>query len=214
MSTGIIVVIVVVVVLVVVVVAGGMAVMRRRRLRERFGPEYDRLAGEHDSKRKTDTELTERERRVQSLDIRPLTATARASYAGQWTAVQEQFVDMPADAVTAAQTLVVEVMDERGYPTQDHDQALADLSVGHSDVLGRYRAAQEISVSAAAGTASTEDLRQAMTHYRALFLDLLGEPADEPDTQVTGTGPPLVTDDPPDLVATPLSRSSDAETAR
>jgi hypothetical protein len=214
MSTGIIAVIVVVVVLVAAAVAGGMAVMRRRRLRERFGPEYDRLAGERDSKRKADTELTERERRVQSLDIRPLTATARASYAGQWTAIQEQFVDMPADAVTAAQALVVEVMEERGYPTQDHDQALADLSVGHSDVLGRYRAAQEISVSAAAGTASTEDLRQAMTHYRALFLDLLGKPADEPDTQVTGTGPPLVTDDPPDLGAPRLSRSSDAEAAR
>jgi hypothetical protein len=215
MSTGIIVVIVVVVVLVAAAaVAGGMAVMRRRRLRERFGPEYDRLAGERDSKLKTDTELTERERRVQSLDIRPLTATARASYAGQWAAVQEQFVDMPADAVTASQALVVEVMEQRGYPTQDHDQALADLSVGHSDVLGRYRAAQEISVSAAAGTASTEDLRQAMTHYRALFLDLLGEPADGPDTQVTGTGPPLVADDPPDLGAPPLSRSSGAETVR
>jgi hypothetical protein len=215
MSTGIIVVIVVVAVVVVAgAVAGTMAVMRRRRLRQRFGPEYDRLAGERDSKLKADTELTERERRVQSLDIRPLTATARAGYEGQWAAIQEQFVDMPADAVTASQALVVEVMDERGYPTDDHDQALADLSVGHSDVLDRYRAAQEISVSAAAGMASTEDLRQALTHYRALFRDLLDEPADGSGAQVTGTGPPLVTDNPPDLEATRLGRSSSAETAR
>lgn len=215
MSTGIIVVIVVVGVLVVAAaVAGTMAVMRRRRLRQRFGPEYDRLAGERDSKLKADTELTERERRVQSLDIRPLTATARAGYTGQWAAIQEQFVDMPADAVTASQVLVVEVMNERGYPTQDPDQALADLSVGHSDVLDRYRAAQEISVTAAAGMASTEDLRQALTHYRALLRDLLGEPAEGSGAQVTGTGPPLVTDDPPDLEATRLSRSSGAETAR
>jgi hypothetical protein len=212
MSTGIIVVIVVLVVAAAVV--GTMAVMRRRRLRERFGPEYDRLAGERDSKLKADTELRERERRVQSMDIRPLDATARASYSGQWTAIQEQFVDMPTDAVTAAQALVVEVMDARGYPTEDHDQALADLSVGHSNVLDRYRAAEEISVSAAAGTASTEDLRQAMTHYHALFRDLLGEPADGSDAQVTGTGPPLATDDPPDLEAPPLSSPSGAETAR
>src|ERR1700728_4328133 len=98
MSTGIIVVIVVVVVLAVgAAVVGTMAVMRRRRLQMRFGPEYDRVSGQRDSKLKTDTELTERERRVQSLDIRPLTATARASYVGQWSAIQEQFVDMPTD---------------------------------------------------------------------------------------------------------------------
>ncbi len=70
-------------------------------------------------------------------------------------------------------------MTERGYPAEHHDQVLADLSVEHSGTLDRYRAAEEISQSAAAGTASTEDLRQAMIHYRALFGDLLGEPADE-----------------------------------
>ena len=181
MSTGIIVGIVVAVIVVGAVVFGAMAVFRRRRLQQRFGPEYDRLVGERDSRRKAEAELTERERRVQGLDIQPLTDVARASYAGRWTSIQEQFVDAPADAVSGAQFLVSDVMTERGYPAErgDQDQVLADLSVEHSDTLDRYRAAEEISRKAAAGTASTEDLRQAMVHYHALFADLLGEAADQ-----------------------------------
>jgi hypothetical protein len=155
-----------------------MAVMRRRRLQQRFGPEYDRVVGERDSKRKAEAELTERERRVKDLDIQPLTDPARAGYALQWASIQEQFVDAPADAVSGAQLLVTAVMTERGYPAEHDDQVLADLSVEHSGTLDRYRAAEEISHKAAAGTVSTEDLRQAMVHYRALFDDLLGEPAD------------------------------------
>ena len=179
MSTGIIVGIVVAVIVVGAVVFGVMTVLRRRRLQQRFGPEYDRLIGERDSRRKAEAELTERERRVQDLDIQPLSDVVRASYAGRWTSIQEQFVDAPADAVSGAQFLVADLMTERGYPAgQDQDQVLADLSVAHSDTLDRYRAAVEISGKAAAGTASTEDLRQAMVHYHALFADLLGEPAD------------------------------------
>ena len=183
MSTGIIAVIIVAVIVVGIVFFGVMAVFRRRRLQQRFGPEYDRLVGERDSRREAEAELTKRERRVQGLDIQPLTAASQESYAGQWTSIQEQFVDAPADAVTGAQLLVVAVMTERGYPVEQDDQVLADLSVEHSGTLDRYRAAEEISGKADAGTASTEDLRQAMVHYRALFADLLGEPADE------GSGP-------------------------
>jgi hypothetical protein len=182
MSTGIIVGIVVAVVVIGTVVFGVMAVSRRRRLQQRFGPEYDRLVGERDSRREAEAELTERERRVEGLDIQPLTDPARASFAGQWANIQERFVDTPADAVSAAQLLVAAVMTERGYPAEPHDQVVADLSVGHSRTLDRYRAAEEISHRAAAGTVSTEDLRQAMVHYRALFGDLLGETAD------TGSG--------------------------
>jgi hypothetical protein len=178
MSTGIIVVIVVVVIVIGAAAFGVMAVMRRRRLQQRFGPEYDRLVGERDGKRKAEAELTERERRVQDLDIQPLTDPAQARYALQWASRQEQFVDAPADAVSGAQLLVTAVMTERGYPAERNDQVLADLSVEHSGTLDRYRAAEEISHRAAAGTVSTEDLRQAMVHYRALFGDLLGEPAD------------------------------------
>lgn len=181
MSIGIVVGIVVAVIVVGAVVLGMMTVSRRRRLQQRFGPEYDRLVGERDSRREAEAELTERERRVQGLDIQPLTDVARAGYAGRWTSIQEQFVDAPADAVSGARFLVADVMTERGYPAEQHDQdqVLADLSVEHPDTLDRYRAAEEISGKAAAGTASTEDLRQAMVHYHALFADLIGEPADQ-----------------------------------
>lgn len=181
-STGIILVIVVAIIVIAAVVIGLMAAARRRRLQQRFGPEYDRLVGEHDSKLKAESELAERQRRVRELDIRPLTPSARATYANQWATLQERFVDAPGEAVAASQVLVVAVMSERGYPTEDHDQVLADLSVEHAQTLSRYRAAEEISASAAAGTASTEDLRQAMIHYRALFRELLGDSAE-------GTGP-------------------------
>jgi hypothetical protein len=178
MSTGIIVAIVVAVIVIGAVAFVMIPMRRRRRLQQRFGPEYGRLADERDSRRQVEAELTEREHRVRDLDIQPLTDPARASYADQWTAIQEQFVDTPADAVAGAQLLITAVMTERGYPAEDDDQVLADLSVEHSGTLDRYRAAEEISHRAAAGAASTEDLRQAMTGYRALFGDLLGEPAD------------------------------------
>jgi hypothetical protein len=116
MSTGIIVGIVVAVIGIGAVVFGVMPVLRRRRLQQRFGPEYDRVVGERNSRHKAEAELTERERRVADLDIQPLTDSARASYAGQWTSIQERFVDAPADAVSRAQLLVAAVMTERGYP--------------------------------------------------------------------------------------------------
>jgi hypothetical protein len=178
MSTVIIVTIVVVIVVVGLLVVGMRTVLRRRRLQQRFGPEYDRLVGESDSKRQAETELAGRERRVRDLEIRPLTDSARESYADRWTGIQEQFVDTPAEAVAASQVLVVAVMGERGYPAEHHDQVLADLSVEHAGTLDRYRAAEKISEQAASGAASTEDLRLAMIDYRALFDDLLGEPDD------------------------------------
>ncbi len=165
------------VIVVAVLVTVVTAVRRRRRLQRRFGPEYDRLAGERDSKRKAESELAGRERRVHGLDIQPLADSARAAYALQWGAIQEQFVDTPEDAVASSRLLVVAVMSELGYPADDPDQMLADLSVEHAATLERYRAAEETSRNAAAGTASTEDLRLAMIDYRALFSDLVAEPA-------------------------------------
>ena len=176
MSTGAIVAIIIVVIVVAAVVVAVMMANRRRRLKERFGPEYDRAVTERGSRREAEAELAERERHHRELDIRPLSPAARAQYSSEWTAVQEQFVDAPQAAVTGAQTLVSAVMEDRGYPTQPYDQTLADLSVEHASTLDHFRAAHDISQNAAAGTASTEDLRQAMIHYRALFAELLGEP--------------------------------------
>ena len=174
MSTGgLVAIIIVVVIVVAAVVVAAMAAARRRRLQQRFGPEYDRVVGERGSQLKA--ESTRRPgAAIRSLDIRPLSDTARANYASSWRAIQEQFVDHPENSVVKAQDLVTTVMKDRGYPIEGHDQMLADLSVQHASTLEQYRLAHTISQSAASGQASTEDLRQAMIKYRALFGDLLG----------------------------------------
>jgi hypothetical protein len=183
---------IVAIIVVVIVVAAALVMLtmanRRRRLRERFGPEYDRAVTESGSRREAEAELAGREKHVRELDIRPLSPAARNQYMSEWTAVQEQFVDAPQAAVTGAQTLVSAVMEDRGYPTQPYDQTVADLSVEHASTLDRFRAAHDISEKAAAGSASTEDLRQAMIHYRALFAELLGEPASNLDARAVEQG--------------------------
>jgi hypothetical protein len=194
MSTGTIV-IIIVVVIVVVAIAAGVMYQRRRRLQQRFGPEYDRMVEEKGSRSKAEAELASRQRRVAGLDIRPLDPAARARYQENWAAVQEQFVDSPQEAVMAAQRLVMTVMQERGYPTEGGDQVMADLSVDHANVLDHYRAAYDISQRAADNAASTEDLRQAMIHYRALFQDLLGATStDEAPVTETTAGLPVERD--------------------
>jgi hypothetical protein len=187
MSTGTIIIIIVAIIVVVAIIAGVMYDQRRRRLQQRFGPEYDRMVEEKGSRTKAEAELANRQRRVAGLDIRPLDPAARARYAANWAAVQEQFVDSPQEAVMAAQRLVMTVMQERGYPTEGGDQMVADLSVDHASVLDHYRAAYDINQRAADNQASTEDLRQAMIHYRALFQDLLGETSTAGHAPVTET---------------------------
>ena len=187
-----VVIIIVAVVVIVAVVIAAMATARRRRLQQRFGPEYDRVTGEQKSQLKAEAELAGRERRVKSLDIRPLSAQARADYAARWATIQEQFVDQPETSVAQAQDLVNAVMRDRGYPVEGHDQTVADLSVEHAGTLEQYRSAHAISENAAAGQASTEDLRQAMVHYRTLFSDLLGEPAGQAAEGMPGPGPVTV----------------------
>ena len=176
---GIVIVIVVAVIIVAAAAAFFAMEARRRRLRERFGPEYERLATEHESRRRAEAELTERERRVADLQIRPLSPDARARYRADWTVIQERFVEAPAQALTDAARLVAAVMRDRGYPTENYDQILEDLSVGHSQTLSRFRDAHEISVRASANGASTEDMRKAMIDYRALFQELADVDADE-----------------------------------
>ena len=205
MSTGAIVAVIIVVIVVAAVLVVVAAANRRRRLRARFGPEYDRAVTEHGSRREAEADLAERERHVRELDIRPLSLAARSQYMSEWTAVQEQFVDAPQAAVTGAQTLVSAVMEDRGYPTQPYDQTLADLSVEHGSTLDHFRAAHDISQNAAAGAASTEDLRQAMIHYRALFDELLGEPDARPDRRGGAEG--VATTQPDGLPAADQARA-------
>jgi hypothetical protein len=179
MSTGAVIAIVVVVVAVAAVAAIAAMEMRRRRLRRQFGPEYDRLATELGSRRKAEAELAARQRRVAQLDIRPLTREEGARYLGEWTAIQERFVDAPGQAVAEASALVTSVMKVRGYPADDEAQAMEALSVDHAPALSRYRAARVTSERAGAGSVSTDDLRNAMLQYRALFEELIARPEGE-----------------------------------
>jgi hypothetical protein len=178
MSTGAVIAIVVVIVVVIAAVALGAMQMRRRRLQQQFGPEYDRVVSETGNRRKAEAELSARQRKVAKLDIRPLTSDESARYQGEWNAIQERFVDTPTESVTQASTLVTTVMRARGYPTDDHDEAMDALSVDHGPTLTRYREARTISERAASGAATTDDLRNAMLRYRELFHELLGTPAD------------------------------------
>ena len=152
---------------------------KREALQGRFGPEYDRTVRERDSRRAAESELQDRERRREELDIRPLAPLARARYADEWGGVQAKFVDDPNTAVLDANGLVLRVMGDRGYPTEEFEQRAADISVDHPGVVENYRAAYRIVVLDGDGRADTEDLRQAMVHYRSLFEELLGEEASE-----------------------------------
>ena len=181
---------IIVVVAVVVLVVSAMTITRRR-LQRCFGPEYDRVVREKRSQIRGAAELARRERRVQRLRIHPLTASARAEYAAEWRAVQEGFVDQPDQAVFEGQELVATVMKERGYPAEDPGRIMADLSVTHARTLDLYRAAWQISEDASRGDASTEDLRQAFIHYRAVFGELLGKPDAAEPRELPKAGPPV-----------------------
>lgn len=148
---------------------GGWA--RSRRLRNRFGPEYDRSLETAESRRAAERELAAREKRYAQLNLQPLSVAARARHTEAWARIQERFVDEPADTVQDADELVHTVMRERGYPTDGFDQQAADLSVEHGAVVGHYRDAHRIR---SRGDGSTEDLRQALVHYRMIFRSLVG----------------------------------------
>jgi hypothetical protein len=168
---------VLIIVIVVLLALVGVLVYRQRQstqLREGFGPEYDRVVAERGDQRAAETELRERRERRRGYDIKPLGATARDRYSERWRETQAKFVDQPASALNDADGLLEDVMRERGYPVEDFDQQAADVSVDHPEVVEHYRKAHAIHRGR---NASTEDLRQAMVHYRALFSELLEPPA-------------------------------------
>jgi hypothetical protein len=166
---------------VVVIVAASIGIwlfIRKRRtekLRTQFGgAEYTRAVKEGGSQRKAEAALDGRTARVEGLHIRPLSPSDRARFVESWTKVQARFVDGPGSAVTDADQLLGDVMSVRGYPVSDFEQRAADISVDHPLVLENYRAAHQSALRQTRGRASTEDLRQAMIHYRTLFEELVG----------------------------------------
>lgn len=172
---------IVVAILAVLALSGVIALRRQRslKLREHFGPEYEHVVNEYGDKRRAEAELAAREERVKKLDIHPLTLEERDRFASAWQVAQARFVDEPSSAVDDADRLVNEVMAARGYPVGDFEQRAADISVDHPDVVTNYRGARGLAVAnhnGDNGKVSTEDLRQAMVHYRVLFEDLLEMP--------------------------------------
>jgi hypothetical protein len=176
-TTDIVAIVIAVIVVAVFVAASARIVLGRRALKERFGEEYDRVVADKGGRAAAETELRQRERRHAELPLTELPPEAKAQFAEQWTSVQAEFVNDPAAAVHAADRLVSRIVADRGYPVVDYSDRLAHLSVDHANVLTHYRDAHDISVRNDAGHATTEELRQALVHYRALVSDLLDDPA-------------------------------------
>lgn len=163
---------------IIVIAILGWLYSRQRRsklLRQRFGPEYDRVVQQEGDQRKAEGVLEFRSKRRESFKLRSLERMQRAAFGDRCTRVQARFVDDPEGAVTDADLLINEVMAARGYPMSDFEQRAADISVDHPRVVENYRAAHDIAVRHARGEASTEDLRQAMVYYRSLFEELAEE---------------------------------------
>jgi type II secretory pathway pseudopilin PulG len=156
---------------------------KTQRLKEQFGPEYERTVSEAGEQKAAEDELAARERMRDKLDIVPLSIEAGEKYADRWRTVQTAFVDNPSSAVDDADRLVTEVMRERGYPIDDFDQRAADISVDHPAVVENYRAAHRICSSQQERQISTEEQRQAFVHYRALFEKLLETNKDQDKSQ-------------------------------
>ncbi|HVB65925.1 MAG TPA: hypothetical protein VNE17_14435 [Nitrolancea sp.] len=179
--------VVLVLVVAVVVIAGIWLYLRSQRtkvLKEQFGPEYDRTVQQADKRREAEAELDSRRKRVEQLDIRPLTSADRSRFTNAWEALQPRFVDDPTTAVIDADALVGQLMEARGYPVGDFEQRAADISVDHPDVVSNYREAHRLAVLNANGSATTEEQRRAFVHYRKLFDELLGNAV--PDRAQTG----------------------------
>jgi len=176
----------IVVVVVLLLVVGGIASMvmarkqRTKRLEERFGPEYDRAISEVGDQTLAEKELEERIAHVKALNIRSLSAEEVNSYALEWQETQRQFVDEPLKALQKADRLIREVMKARGYPVEDFEQRVADISVNYPNLVTDYRGLHRIAIKEGKDKVTTEDMRQAMVHGRTLFEDLMKqEPKEE-----------------------------------
>lgn len=165
----------------VVAIVALVAIRRRARLRSdalrrRFGPEYERVLQEHGNVARAEQELESRAARVRRFQFRELTDAERVGFGEAWKQIQAKFVDDPAGAAVEANQLIATVMRARGYPVDDFDHQAADLSVDHAEVVQHYRAARELTASNSEAAVRTEELRQAIVHYRALFAELLEPP--------------------------------------
>lgn len=179
MSTTAVIAIVIVAIVVVAVVAWMYSQRQKsEQLREHFGPEYDRAVDQYGTKSSAEAVLEARQERVENVEVRPLPPGDRQRLEDAWHSVEARFVDDPLGAVVAADDLIVEVMEARGYPKSDFEQRVGDLSASYPNLTNDYRTGHEVALSSRRGEASTEDLRRAMVSYKNIFRELLGTPED------------------------------------
>jgi hypothetical protein len=214
MDPWLIIVLILVVLVVVAAIWYAVQTNRRKQLQNTFGPEYDRAVADTGNRADAEKELREREKRHAELELKPLSAESTATYSAAWEEVQIQFVDNPDQAVATADSLTTKLIAERGYPTGDYDDRLANLSVEHAETLQHYRDAHEISQRSSNGEASTEDLRQALVHYRALFADLLGTEPVKTDPGTPTTLPAQTSPAEPAAGADPTAPDTDVAGSR
>jgi len=154
----------------------GVVISRRQRtkkLQEKFGPEYDHIINERGDQRQAEHELAARLDHVKKLEIRPLSAEETGRFTSEWQATQAEFVDEPLTALQKADQLIREVMEAKGYPVADFEQQVGDISVDFPELVMDYRGLHLIAVKDPEEKVSTEEMRQAMVHGRALFENLM-----------------------------------------
>ena len=150
----------------------GMRSRRRARLRDRFGPEYDRAVSDS-GRRDAERRLAAVESEHEELDIRPLSEAARERYLEEWRSIEARFVNDPEDAAKAAERVVLRALEERGYPTgRDAEERAAHLAVDHPEVVERYRHGRAM-LGEVQGAEGTENLRKAMLDFRAVFEEVV-----------------------------------------
>jgi hypothetical protein len=169
--------VVVIAVILVMMAAILWAIVARRkrsaRLHDHFGPEYDRTVLTMGNERKAEKELDGRRKHVETLNIRPLSTAEGERYSADWKSVQSKFVDEPGLAIVDADRLIMDVMRIRAYPVSEFEQRAADISVTYPALVTNYRAARAIAIKNEQHQADTEELRQALIHYRSLFEELV-----------------------------------------
>jgi len=177
MNTTYLIIGVVVVLVIIGLILGAVSSRRQRskRFQKKFGTEYDRTVHSAGNEKKAQAELDERQKHVDTLNIRPLSLSECERYQAEWKAVQNKFVDQPGQATVEADHLIMEVMKVRAYPISDFEQRAADISITYPELVGNYRAAREIASKNERHQANTEELRQALVYYRSLFDELLKE---------------------------------------
>ena len=161
------------VVVLAVVLASARATRRRTAIRSETSGSGSQPGSTSTTEPRTEVDL--RDRQDRHIDLRALPDVARNRYVEEWLAIQERSVENPVQSVIDAETLLSQVLVERGYPGGDDEEHLQLVCDDHPGLADSLRAVSVVRHRVGGGLISPEDLREAMMHYRLLFIDLLAE---------------------------------------